>query len=213
MKMQVPGRRRHRRRRSRSAPPPAAPAARPVGRGRTEAASASAASAGGVHLRHAMAPFGPACASVPVVRGGQLHRHGHRPGRHRRVEQPGAVHPGHRRQEAGLVDTLNSAPGITVFAPGQRGVRQDPGGDPEEGAGRQGRADQDPDLPRGPGHVHPGAARHWRPDQDPGGLNGDRRPRWAAPTRSTPPTWSAATCRPSNATVYIIGNVLMPPTS
>ena len=44
-------------------------------------------------------------------------RHGLRPGRHRREQQPAAVDPGHRGGEAGLGETLNTAKDITVFAP------------------------------------------------------------------------------------------------
>ncbi len=50
-------------------------------------------------------------------RGGILRRDGPGPGRHRRLQQPRPVHPGHRREEGGLVDTLNNAQNITVFAP------------------------------------------------------------------------------------------------
>ena len=53
----------------------------------------------------------------PGRRRRQLRRHGAGPGGHGGVEQPGAVHPGHRRRAAGLVDTLNGPGPFTIFAP------------------------------------------------------------------------------------------------
>ena len=54
----------------------------------------------------------------PDLGQGLVRRHGDRPGRDRREQQPAADHPGRRGQrEAGLVDTLNGAEALTVFAP------------------------------------------------------------------------------------------------
>ena len=59
----------------------------------------------------------PRCAGVPGGRARHLRGHGRGPGRDRGVDQPGAVHAGAGRHRRGLVDTLNCADDLTVFAP------------------------------------------------------------------------------------------------
>ena len=62
---------------------------------------------------------------------------------------------------AGLVPTLEGAGPFTVFAPTNEAFAALPSGTVETllEAREQGRADQDPDLPRGPRPLHRGHAR------------------------------------------------------
>ena len=69
----------------------------------------------------------------------QLRRHGPGPGRHRRVEQPGAVDPRHRGDGGDLVDTLNGAGPFTIFAPANDAFAKIPADTLERRAGRPGR--------------------------------------------------------------------------
>jgi hypothetical protein len=65
----------------------------------------------------------------PGHRRRQLRGHGHRPGRHRRERQPRPVDARLRRPGSGLVDTLNSAQDITVFAPSNDAFAKVPAAD------------------------------------------------------------------------------------
>jgi transforming growth factor-beta-induced protein len=62
-------------------------------------------------------PFGPACSAVPDRRRGQLRRHGRRPRRHRRQQQPRAVHPRHRRHRSRPRRHPQRRRPFTIFAP------------------------------------------------------------------------------------------------
>ena len=62
-------------------------------------------------------PFGPACASVPADRRRLLRRHGQDPVATAASNNPALSTLVTAVAAAGLVDTLNSAEDITVFAP------------------------------------------------------------------------------------------------
>ena len=177
---EVPPPRRHRhRRRPRPRRPPRAARPRPP-RPRPAASSSSSA------MASASSPMASASAGYrrqglrPGLRvgadvgRGQLHRHGHRAGGHRRVRQPGAVHAGHRGQEGrpGRHAQLRGRTSPCSRRTTPRSPRSR--GHPEQGAGRQGRADQDPHLPRGrPAATRPSElaracrSRRWKAARSP----------------------------------------------
>ena len=110
--------------------------------------------------------FGPGCSAIPTSGDGSLDGMATAP-----VATAASANPLLKTlvaavTKAGLVDTLNSAEALTVFAPDRRRVRQDPEEDPERGPRRQGDADQDPDPPRHRGSARPGRDRR------------QARPRW-----------------------------------
>ena len=112
-------------------------------------------------------------------------------------------------KKAGLVDSLNTAPALTVFAPTNDAFAKIPEADLKQGARRQEDADQHPDLPRG------GREARARPSSP-----APTRPCRAARSRSPAAASdfkvngaASVICgnvQTANATVYIIDTVLMP---
>ena len=111
--------------------------------------------------------------------------------------------------KADLVDTLNSAEALTVFAPTDDAFAQDPEEGPQRGPRGQGHADQDPDPPRGRGPARPRRARGRA--RDPGRRHAHRQGSGEEFTvAGDDATVLCGNIPTANATVYVIDTVLMP---
>ncbi len=73
-----------------------------------------------------MANFGPGCAAVPTSGAGSFDGHGRGPGRHRRLQQPGALHPRRRGQGRRPGRHPQRRGPVHHLRPDQRRLRQDP---------------------------------------------------------------------------------------
>ena len=160
--------------------------------------------------RDADEPFGAACSAVPASGAGSFAGMAADPVATAASNNPVLSTLVTAVKEAGLVDTLNTAQDITVFAPTNDAFAQDPAGDPEQGAGRQATLIKRPHLPR----RRPEGSRRssWRGEHKTlqGGtvtisgsgedfkVNGDAKV-------------VCGNVQTANATVYIIDSVLMPP--
>ena len=113
-------------------------------------------------------------------------------------------------KKAGLVDTLNNAQNITVFAPTNDAFAKIPEGHPGQGPRRQGAADEDPHLPRrGPEADPDGAGKRlastpWRSGKVTTSGSGESY------TVNGTAKVVCGNVQTANATVYIIDSVLMP---
>ena len=105
--------------------------------------------------------FGPACSAIPKSGAGSFQGMSTAP-----VATAASANPVLKTLvtavgAAGLVDTLNSAPELTVFAPANDAFAAIPKKDLNAPAGRQARADQGPDAPRRRGQDRSrGPGRH-----------------------------------------------------
>ena len=154
------------------------------------------------------APFGPGCAAVPTDGEGSVEGMADDPVATAASNNPLLKTLVAAVTEAGLVDTLNSAEGITVFAPTDDAFAKIPKKDLNALL-----ADKEalttvlthhvvarPPVPRG----RRGRAR------DPRGRHDHRRGLGRGLHRSRVPASSAATSQTANATVYVIDSVMMP---
>ena len=158
-------------------------------------APAGAQSSSGSDTSMTDRPFGAACASVPKDGAGSFDGMAERPGRHRRVATTRLLSTLVTAvKKAGLVDTLNNAQNITVFAPTNDAFAKIPQGRPGQGARRQGHPHQDPHVPRGRRKLAPHQlARQPRHPEE--GHGQGHRLRHSFKVNGMP-RWSAATCRP-----------------
>ena len=102
--------------------------------------------------------FGPACDAVPADGDGSFDGMATEPVATAASANPLLSTLVTAVTKAGLVDTLNSADGITVFAPTNDAFAAIPPKTSRPSSG-QGDADQDPDPPRGRGPAQPRPAR------------------------------------------------------
>ncbi len=160
----------------------------------SSAAAGSAPVAAGSGAAAAM-DFGPACSAVPKSGGGSFSGMASAPVATAASANPVLSTLVAAVKKAGLVDTLNSASNITVFAPDNAAFAKIPPATLAKVLADKAELTQILTY-----HV---ASGRYTPDQLASGttiktLEGATvtRARWAAPTRSTTRTWSAATSRP-----------------
>ena len=103
----------------------------------------------------ASGPFGAACPAVPASGAGSLDALAQDPVATAASNTPELSTLVTAVKKAGLVDTLNSAQGITVFAPANDAFAALPKPTLDRPLGSQGPADHRAHLPRGPGPAHP----------------------------------------------------------
>ena len=182
----------------------AAPAASPKASAKAEPAASTSGSA--------MAPFGPGCASVPSSGKGSFTGMSTAPVATAASANPLLSTLVTAVTKAGLVDTLNSAPGITVFAPDNAAFAKIPASTLKSVL-----ADK-PELTKiltyhvASGHITPAELASGKPIKT---LEGSTvMPSKMGSTYEV--NKSQVVCgnvQTSNATVYIISTVMMPPTS
>jgi uncharacterized membrane protein YuzA (DUF378 family) len=102
-----------------------------------------------------MALLGAACSAVPARGAGSLEALARDPVATAASNTPELSTLVTAVKKAGLVDTLNSAQGITVFAPANDAFAALPKPTLDRPLGSQGPADHRAHLPRGPGPAHP----------------------------------------------------------
>ena len=145
----------------------------------------------------AMSDFGPGCSAVPKSGAGSFTGMATAPVATAASANPALSTLVTAVKKAGLVDTLNSATGITVFAPDNAAFAKIPSATLNKVLAEQGRADQDPHLPR---RLRPLHARLSLPSGKPiktlegGTVTPAKMRRHLHGQRGR--TWSAATCRP-----------------
>jgi uncharacterized surface protein with fasciclin (FAS1) repeats len=160
----------------------------------------------------AMAPFGPACSSVPASGSGSFSGMSTAPVATAASNNPVLSTLVAAVKKAGLVDTLNSASGITVFAPDNAAFAKIPKATLDSVLGDKAELTKILTYHVASGHITPAELGSGKPIKT---LEGST----VTPARmgSTYEVNSAhVVCgdvQTANATVYIIDAVLMPPTS
>jgi uncharacterized surface protein with fasciclin (FAS1) repeats len=176
------------------------------------APKASSAAPAGSTSGSAMAPFGPACAKVPTSGAGSFTGMSTAPVATAASNNPVLSTLVTAVKKAGLVDTLNSASGITVFAPDNAAFAKIPASTLKKVLANKGELTKILTYHVAKGQYTPAQLAAGTPIKT---LEGST----VSPSKmGTTYEVNAAhvVCgdvRTSNATVYIIGNVLMPPTS
>jgi uncharacterized surface protein with fasciclin (FAS1) repeats len=172
------------------------------------AAAEPAASTSGA----AMAPFGPACSSVPASGSGSFSGMSTAPVATAASNNPVLSTLVAAVKKAGLVDTLNSASGITVFAPDNAAFAKIPKATLDSVLGNKAELTKILTYHVASGHITPAELASGKPVKT---LEGST----VTPSKmgGTYEVNSAhVVCgdvQTANATVYIIDSVLMPPTS
>jgi uncharacterized surface protein with fasciclin (FAS1) repeats len=160
----------------------------------------------------AMAPFGPACSSVPASGSGSFSGMSTAPVATAASNNPVLSTLVAAVKKAGLVDTLNSASGITVFAPDNAAFAKIPKATLDSVLGNKAELTRILTYHVASGHITPAELGSGKPIKT---LEGST----VTPAKmgSTYEVNSAhVVCgdvQTANATVYIIDSVLMPPTS
>jgi uncharacterized surface protein with fasciclin (FAS1) repeats len=160
----------------------------------------------------AMAPFGPACSSVPASGKGSFSGMSTAPVATAASNNPVLSTLVAAVQKAGLVDTLNSASGITVFAPDNAAFAKIPKATLDSVLGNKAELTKILTYHVASGHITPADLASGKPIKT---LEGST----VTPSKmgSTYEVNSAhVVCggvHTANATVYIIDTVLMPPSS
>jgi uncharacterized surface protein with fasciclin (FAS1) repeats len=185
----------------------AASAASPKATAKASTAQPAASTSGS-----AMAPFGPACSSVPASGKGSFSGMSTAPVATAASNNPVLSTLVTAVQKAGLVDTLNSASGITVFAPDNAAFAKIPKATLDSVLGNKAELTKILTYHVASGHITPAELGSGKPIKT---LEGST----VMPSKmgSTYEVNSAhVVCgdvQTANATVYIIDSVLMPPTS
>ena len=154
------------------------------------------------------APFGPGCAGVPTSGEGSVEGMADDPVATAASNNPLLKTLVAAVTEADLVDTLNSAENLTVFAPTDDAFAAIPKKDLNALLDGQGGADHRPDPPRGRRAPQPRGPRGRA--RDPGRRHAHRRGRGRGLHHRRGAAVVCGNVQTANATVYVVDPVLMP---
>ena len=184
----------------------AASAASPKATGQAPAAQPAASTSG-----TAMAPFGPGCASVPASGKGSFTGMSTAPVATAASSNPLLSTLVTAVTKAGLVDTLNSAPGITVFAPDNAAFAKIPTATLNSVLGNKAELTKILSYHVASGHITPAELASGKPIKTLEGSTVMPSKMGSSYEVNSVPV-VCGNVQTANATVYIIGSVLMPPT-
>jgi uncharacterized surface protein with fasciclin (FAS1) repeats len=184
----------------------AASAASPKATGKAPAAQPAASTSG-----TAMAPFGPGCASVPASGKGSFTGMSTAPVATAASSNPLLSTLVTAVTKAGLVDTLNSAPGITVFAPDNAAFAKIPTATLNSVLGNKAELTKILSYHVASGHITPAELASGKPIKTLEGSTVMPSKMGSSYEVNSVPV-VCGNVQTANATVYIIGSVLMPPT-
>jgi uncharacterized surface protein with fasciclin (FAS1) repeats len=184
----------------------AASAASPKATAKAPAAQPAASTSGS-----AMAPFGPGCASVPASGKGSFTGMSTAPVATAASSNPLLSTLVTAVTKAGLVDTLNSAPGITVFAPDNAAFAKIPTATLNSVLGNKAELTKILSYHVASGHITPAELASGKPIKTLEGSTVMPSKMGSSYEVNSVPV-VCGNVQTANATVYIIGSVLMPPT-
>ena len=184
----------------------AASAASPKATAKAPAAQPAASTSGS-----AMAPFGPGCASVPASGKGSFTGMSTAPVATAASSNPLLSTLVTAVTKAGLVDTLNSAPGITVFAPDNAAFGKIPMATLNSVLGDKAELTKILTYHVASGHITPAQLASGKPIKTLEGSTVMPSKMGSSYEVNSVPV-VCGNVQTANATVYIIGSVLMPPT-
>ena len=184
----------------------AASAASPKATAKAPAAQPAASTSG-----TAMAPFGPGCASVPASGKGSFTGMSTAPVATAASSNPLLSTLVTAVTKAGLVDTLNSAPGITVFAPDNAAFAKIPTATLNSVLGNKAQLTKILSYHVASGHITPAELASGKPIKTLEGSTVMPSKMGSSYEVNSVPV-VCGNVQTANATVYIIGSVLMPPT-
>ncbi len=182
----------------------AASAASPKASAKAEPAASTSGSA--------MSPFGPGCASVPSSGKGSFTGMSTAPVATAASSNPLLSTLVTAVTKAGLVDTLNSAPGITVFAPDNAAFAKIPKATLTSVLGDKAELTKILTYHVASGHITPAQLASGKPIKTLEGSTVMPSKMGASYEVNSVPV-VCGDVQTANATVYIIGSVLMPPKS
>ena len=181
----------------------AASAASPKASAKAEPAASTSGSA--------MAPFGPGCSSVPASGKGSFTGMSTAPVATAASSNPLLSTLVTAVTKAGLVDTLNSAPGITVFAPDNAAFAKIPTATLNSVLGNKAELTKILTYHVASGHITPAELASGKPIKTLEGSTVMPSKMGSSYEVNSVPV-VCGDVQTANATVYIIGSVLMPPT-
>jgi uncharacterized surface protein with fasciclin (FAS1) repeats len=184
----------------------AASAASPKATAKAPAAQPAASTSG-----TAMAPFGTGCASVPASGKGSFTGMSTAPVATAASSNPLLSTLVTAVTKAGLVDTLNSAPGITVFAPDNAAFAKIPTATLNSVLGNKAELTKILSYHVVSGHITPAELASGKPIKTLEGSTVMPSKMGSSYEVNSVPV-VCGNVQTANATVYIIGSVLMPPT-
>ena len=184
----------------------AASAASPKATAKAPAAQPAASTSG-----TAMAPFGPGCASVPASGKGSFTGMSTAPVATAASSNPLLSTLVTAVTKAGLVDTLNSAPGITVFAPDNAAFAKIPTATLNSVLGNKAELTKILSYHVASGHITPAELASGKPIKTLEGSTVMPSKMGSSYEVNSVPV-VCGDVQTANATVYIIDSVLMPPT-
>jgi uncharacterized surface protein with fasciclin (FAS1) repeats len=184
----------------------AASAASPKATAKAPAAQPAASTSGS-----AMAPFGPGCSSVPASGKGSFTGMSTAPVATAASSNPLLSTLVTAVTKAGLVDTLNSAPGITVFAPDNAAFAKIPTATLNSVLGNKAELTKILTYHVASGHITPAELASGKPIKTLEGSTVMPSKMGSSYEVNSVPV-VCGNVQTANATVYIIGSVLMPPT-
>ena len=184
----------------------AASAASPKATAEAPAAQPAASTSGS-----AMAPFGPGCSSVPASGKGSFTGMSTAPVATAASSNPLLSTLVTAVTKAGLVDTLNSAPGITVFAPDNAAFAKIPTATLNSVLGNKAELTKILTYHVASGHITPAELASGKPIKTLEGSTVMPSKMGSSYEVNSVPV-VCGDVQTANATVYIIGSVLMPPT-
>ncbi len=184
----------------------AASAASPKATAKAPAAQPAASTSGS-----AMAPFGPGCSSVPASGKGSFTGMSTAPVATAASSNPLLSTLVTAVTKAGLVDTLNSAPGITVFAPDNAAFAKIPMATLNSVLGNKAELTKILTYHVASGHITPAELASGKPIKTLEGSTVMPSKMGSSYEVNSVPV-VCGDVQTANATVYIIGSVLMPPT-
>ena len=184
----------------------AASAASPKATAKAPAAQPAASTSG-----TAMAPFGTGCASVPASGKGSFTGMSTAPVATAASSNPLLSTLVTAVTKAGLVDTLNSAPGITVFAPDNAAFAKIPTATLNSVLGNKAELTKILSYHVVSGHITPAELASGKPIKTLEGSTVMPSKMGSSYEVNSVPV-VCGDVQTANATVYIIGSVLMPPT-
>jgi uncharacterized surface protein with fasciclin (FAS1) repeats len=159
----------------------------------------------------AMAPFGPACSSVPASGKGSFTGMSTAPVGTAASNNPVLSTLVTAVTKAGLVDTLNSAPSITVFAPDNAAFAKIPKATLDSVLGNKAELTKILTYHVASGHITPAELASGKPIKTLEGSTVTPSKMGSTYEVNAAPV-VCGDVQTANATVYIIGSVLMPPT-
>jgi uncharacterized surface protein with fasciclin (FAS1) repeats len=184
----------------------AASAASPKATAKAPAAQPAASTSGS-----AMAPFGPGCSSVPASGKGSFTGMSTAPVATAASSNPLLSTLVTAVTKADLVDTLNSAPGITVFAPDNAAFAKIPTATLNSVLGNKAELTKILTYHVASGHITPAELASGKPIKTLEGSTVMPSKMGSSYEVNSVPV-ICGDVQTANATVYIIGSVLMPPT-